>query len=64
MHMIMRAVLVSVVVAVAPGFFRVLMAVLVLVTVLVSVVMLVRVDVLRFSMPVFMLMRVNMFMRM
>ena len=64
MHMIVRAVLVRVVVAVAPGFSRMLMAVFMLVTVLVGVIMFVGVRVLRFSVPVFMIMRVNMFMRM
>ena len=62
--MIVRAVLVSVVVAVVPGISRVLVTVLVLVPVLVSVGMLVSVSVLRFSVPMFMLMGVNMFMRM
>ena len=60
MHMIVRAVLVPVVVAVVPGFPRVFMAVLMLVTVLVGM----AVGVLGFSVRVFMLMRVNMFVRM
>ena len=64
MHMIVRAVLVPVVVAVVPGFPRVFMAVLMLVTVLVGVGVFMAVGVLGFSVRVFMLMRVNMFVRM
>ncbi len=60
---IVRAVFVGVIVAVVPGFARMLVSVLVLVTVLVCVVVLVGMSVFRFSMPVFVLMRVHMLMR-
>jgi hypothetical protein len=63
-HVIVRAVLARVIVAVVPGFSCVAMSVLVLVTVLVGVGVLVGVRVFRFAVPVFMLVGVYMLMRM
>ncbi|HTY22132.1 MAG TPA: hypothetical protein VMC85_03325 [Desulfomonilaceae bacterium] len=64
MRVVVRPVVGRMIVAVVPRFSGVLMAVFVLMTVLVSVVMLMFVRMFRFSVPVFMRVRVNMFMGM